>query len=96
MIALSFQLEKKPLVKSKYKEVYYQFPTNTSETDIVLSQRYQTSSGSLSFLFRLCESCQQAREFIETGEMFYEDYRNNVKPAIDWEREINYEEYVKE
>jgi hypothetical protein len=92
MIALSFEFEKKAPTKSKYIETYYKFPTDILDTDVVLSQRYLTPSGSLSFLFRLCENWQEARELIETGDMWYEDYRDNIKAAIDWEREIKYED----
>ena len=96
MIALSFEFEKKAPTKRKYSETYYKFPTNILNKDVVLSQRYQTSSGSLSFLFRLCENWHDARELIETGDMWYEDYKDNIKAAIDWEREIKYEDYVKD
>ena len=96
MIALSFEFEKKTPTKIKYTETYYKFPTNILNKDLVRSQRYQTSSGSLSFLFRLCENWHDARELIKTGDMWYEDYRDNIKAAIDWEREIKYEDYVKD
>jgi hypothetical protein len=47
----------------------------------------------MSFSFRLCENWNEAKRLIETGDRWFEDYRTNVKPAIDWEKEIPYEEY---
>ena len=82
MIALSFELEKKPQRNSKYRQTYYQFPSEISDTDIVLSQRYQTATGNMSFRFFLCENWQEAKEHIATGACWYEDFRNIVRKLV--------------